>query len=377
VTSIDRLRAARAGLATHPVRVAAVGLAGVLAVGGLGLAAYGLSSRPPVVAVASPVPSPQPSPSPSPQPSPSPGPSPSPSPQPSPTPEPASLSGDDGRFTILLLGSDYRPAHPGNRTDVIMVVSIDPVTGQTAAVSIPRDTVRFPMAGGGTYQPKVNGLWQHYVAKLGRIKAGEQMKDAVGTALGVEIDHYAVIGFQGVRELVDAVGGVDVTLAKAYHDPYYWVTAGQRGVSFRAGTNHLDGNMALVFARTRKGDNDFERARRQQLLVAAAVAKVEAIGPRALPDLITIGARWVKTDLPLDRIPEVFRIAAKADLTTDQRVVFGPRTWADGIAGTSSFALKLPAVRDRVDDWMPPVEAPQTPLPAGPGDPPLPPIASQ
>jgi hypothetical protein len=131
--------------------------------------------------------------------------------------------------------------------------------------------------------------------------------------------------------------------------------------------------MALVFARTRKGDNDFERARRQQLLVAAAVAKVEAMGPRAFPELLTLGARWVRTDLPLARIGEVFAIAAKADLATDQRVVFGPRTWADGIPGTSSFALKLPVVRDRIDDWMPPVQAPAAPLPAGSGDPPMPP----
>src|SRR5689334_11607352 len=57
--------------------------------------------------------------------------------------------GTDGRFTVLLLGSDYRPAHPGNRTDTIMVVSVDSSTGSVAAASIPRDTANFPLPGGG------------------------------------------------------------------------------------------------------------------------------------------------------------------------------------------------------------------------------------
>jgi LCP family protein required for cell wall assembly len=231
-------------------------------------------------------------------------------------------------------------------------------------VSIPRDIARFPLPDGGTYGPKVNGLYQHYIAKMGRGKAGQEMKRAVGSALGVEIDYYAVVGFQGVRELVDAVGGVEVQLAKAVSDPYYWVTSTNRGVYFPAGVNKLTGERALIFARTRKGDNDYERARRQQLLVAAAVAKVQERGIAVVPDLVRIGTRWVMTDLPLAKTLAIFDMAGKADLATDQKVVFGPTKWASQIGGTSSYQLKLDVVRRQIDAWMPAVTPPPSPSPS-------------
>lgn len=298
----------------------------------------------PLVPVVTPEPLP---PEPSPEPTDSPLPSPSPSP-----PGADPLLGTDGRFTVLLLGSDYRPAHPGNRTDAIIVVSIDPQTGKTAAFSIPRDTVEFPLPGGGVYAPKVNALYQHLQATTGN--GGAAMKQAVGEAFGIEVDWYVVIGFAGVRQLIDAIGGVDVTLERAYYDPYYWVTSKKQGWGLPAGTSHLDGTNALIFARSRKGDNDFERARRQQLLVMAAAEKVRTLGPSVLPKLLGIAAKTVKTDLPLAQAPRLFEVVAAADLGTVERVVFGPRTYADGRGG-SSFALKLDACRRWITQHFPPV----------------------
>jgi polyisoprenyl-teichoic acid--peptidoglycan teichoic acid transferase len=298
---------------------------------------------------------------------------PSPSPLPSasiaPSASPGSvdpLVGADGRLTILLLGSDYRPAHPGNRTDVLMVVSIDPVSGATAVVSIPRDTARFPLPSGGTFVAKVNGLYQSYISKFGVKRAGVMIERAVGGALGIQIDAYAFIGFEGVRRLVNAVGGVDVVLAHAVHDPDYWVTSHIRGVTFPAGRNHLNGDRALIFARTRKGDNDFERARRQQLLVAAAVAKVRTRGLGDLPTLIGIARTWVRSDLPLDQAPRLFSIVSNADLGHAHKAVLGPRTYATAIGSSTSFQLKLSVVRALIRAWMPPVVAP-TGASASPG----------
>lgn len=338
-----------------PRRIAAVAIAVVL-VGGAAAAAAVYLGRPPDpgLAVASPTPEATPTPRPTPTRTPSPRPTPSPSPSPSPSKALDPLLGIDGRFTVLLLGSDYRPAHPGNRTDVIMVVSLNPETGAVAAASIPRDTVNFPTSSRATYRAKVNGLYQSLIGRLGQTKAAREMKRIVGDGIGVEVDSYAVVGFEGVRRLVDAVGGVDVTLAKAVRDPYYWVTAKKRGVFFPAGRNHLTGDRALIFARTRKGDNDFERARRQQLLVAGAVAAVRDRGVRNLPKLISVAGRYVKTDLPLKSAPELFAIVAKADLGHAQRVVFGPTKWASGASG-SSFSLKLDVVRSWTAEWMAPV----------------------
>src|SRR4029078_6226682 len=103
----------------------------------------------------------------------------------------------------------------------MMVVSFDPVSGATAAASIPRDTVNFPLPGGSVYRPKINGLYQSYVASSGVEAAGAKMKSVVAKALHVEIDYYALITFGGVTRLIDAIGGVDVTLNQAVLRPGY------------------------------------------------------------------------------------------------------------------------------------------------------------
>ena len=339
-----------------PLRFVVAVLAIVLVAGTLATAAAYLAGRgaDPVVAVASPTAEPTPRPTPTPTARPTPTPSPTPNPTPEPSTGPDALLGTDGRLTVLLLGSDYRPAHPGNRTDVIMVVSLDPKTGALAAASIPRDTTNFPTSSRATYRAKVNGLYQSLIGQMGQTKAAREMKRIVGDAIGVEVDSYAVIGFGGVRSLVDAVGGVDVTLAKTVHDPYYWVSSTKRGVTFPAGRNHLDGARALIFARTRKADNDFERARRQQLLVAGAVDAVRTRGLTKLPRLLTVASKWVTTDLPLTSAPQLYDIVSKADLAGGERVVFGPRTWATSTGGTS-FQLNLDRIRQWTAEWMAPV----------------------
>lgn len=266
-------------------------------------------------------------------PTPRPDPSATPSPSPSPTPPGADpLLGKDGRLTVLLLGSDHRPAHPGNRTDAIMVVSIDPTTGQSAAFSVPRDIVDFPMPKSGTYGAKITGLYQHLDATMGNGARG--MKQAVGRAFGIEVDRYVLIGFSGVTRLVAAVGGVDVTLAEPYYDPYYWVTNKRRGWGLPAGTSHLNAEDALIFARSRKGDSDFGRARRQQLLVMAAVAKVRKRGIEDLPKLLKIARDTVRTDLPLDRATDLFELFSTVDLKAANQAVFGPNRCAVRAGGT-------------------------------------------
>lgn len=340
----------------------------VLAAGGLlvplvlvvaiGATAMALVGAPPSVA---PLPSPTdigalPTEAPSPPPSPtaSVGPSASlltPSPSP-PTADP--LLGTDGRLTVLLLGSDARAAHPGNRTDAIMVVSLDPTTGESAAFSVPRDTVGFPMPTSGTYSGKVNALFQHLQAKNGRGASG--MKQAVARAFDIEIDNYVLIGFTGVLRLVKAVGGVDVTLEKAYYDPYYWVNNRTRGWGLPKGKSHLNAEDALIFARSRKGDSDFGRARRQQILVMAAVSKVRKRGLDDLPKLISIAKEWVRTDLPLDRADDLFEVFSSVDLGEAKQAVFGPSKYAERARpGSYDYRLKLAACKAWIEKAFPTV----------------------
>lgn len=327
--------------------VVALTLVVALAVGGLGRAPDQTAAEPtpfvvPPGATAPPLP-----PEPTPDPSATPGPTPTPAP-----PQADRILGTDGRLTILLLGSDYRPAHPGNRTDALIVVSVDPVSGATGAFSIPRDTEDFPLPDGGVYRAKVNGLYQDLHAKTREGGAG--MKAVVSAAYDLEIDSYVFIGFIGFRQLISEIGGVQVTLDKAYYDPYYWVNNRTQGWGLPKGTSHLNASEALIFARSRKGDNDFGRARRQQILIMAVLDKVRRQGPERLPRLLAIAADTVRTDLPLDRAQDVFDIIAKVDLETANRTVFGPRAYAIEKGG-SAFSPDLAASRAWIAEHFPPV----------------------
>ena len=301
---------------------------------------------------------------------PPPGASPSATPTPEPTPPGADpLLGTDGRLTILLLGSDFRPAHPGNRTDAIIVVSVDPTTGKAAAFSIPRDTQRFPLPGGKVYNAKVNGLYQSLQRDTG--KAGAQMKKVIGAAYDLEIDNYAFIGFVGFKALISAVGGVDVTLDKAYYDAYYWVNNHTQGWGLPKGTSHLNANEALIFARSRKGDNDFGRARRQQQLILAVMDKVRHQGVGRLPKLLAIAADSVRTDLPLDRAKDIYDVVSQVKLDQVDRVVFGPKTYTVEYAGGWSPDLKASRA------WIKANFPPERPFGAWPAEPSPAPTASQ
>jgi polyisoprenyl-teichoic acid--peptidoglycan teichoic acid transferase len=305
-------------------------------------------------------------------PTPSPDPSASPTPIATPTPLPPTadpLLGTDGRITVLLLGSDYRPAHPGNRTDAIMVVSLDPKTGKSAGFSIPRDVANFPLPTKGVYAGKVNALYA-YLQRKGN--PGALMKQAVSRAFGIEIDAYVFIGFTGVRQLVGAVGGVDIVLDKPYYDPYYWVNPRQRGWGLPAGKNHLNGMNALIFARSRKGDSDFGRARRQQMLVLAAVEKAKRRGIAIVPTLIAIARGTVRTDLPLPQAPALYNLFSKVNLAKVDRAVFGPKSFARKGPGTDYY-LNLDACRAWIKAHFPPPTKPAaTPAPATPAPSPTP-----
>jgi LCP family protein required for cell wall assembly len=211
----------------------------------------------------------------------------------------------------------------------------------------------FPMPEGGTYHAKVNGLYQYYQSKNGNGLAS--MKNAISKAYQIEIDFAVLTGFAGVRKLITAVGGVTVTMATAYYDPIYWVTSKKQGWGLSAGTHRLDGNNALIFARSRKGDNDFNRARRQQQLVAAAVKQVLAKGTDILPALLSIADGTTTTDLPLLRVLDVYALVKTANLASVQGAVFGPRTYATGAGGTD-FTPNIDVCRAWVQKHFPPAK---------------------
>lgn len=288
--------------------------------------------------------------------------------------------GSDGRLTLLLLGSDWRPDFYGERMDVVMVMTIDPVTRRVAVASIPRDTVFIPRAkanGGGTSKTnRINALYSIYYRKSGLKHARVDVDGLVrfeadvAKLLATEIDYVAMVRFSGLTDLLTQVGGVNVSIANAIKDTFYKAPGeygNVRGVYFpKSSSWHLNGQVnckpfpktchnGLAYARSRHGfvgtgyNSDFQRARRQQFLVKAGADKVVQLGTGNLPSLVSFVHSRVFTNLPrsLDAATQLYNLVDGAHLATGDTVVFSPNKWATDDATTPiyTFRPKLSAVR--------------------------------
>jgi len=284
-------------------------------------------------------------------PTPTPTPTPAPTPTPTPTRPPlatADLLGADGRLTILLLGSDLRKGIVGERTDTIIVATIDPASGRVAMVSLPRDTVNVPIAPGVAYPGRINTLYFELQTSSGKRKTAlTRLREALAYAFDTEIDYYALVDFDGLVRLIDAIGGIEVELAEPFIDPTMHL--GKRGLRLKAGTPHLDGKEALAFSRSRHTDSDYDRARRQQQVVAAAAAKVRQAGLAALPALLELARKKLITDIPARAAPALLELAAGADLTEPRSLVLEPDRWARVLPGSYTITPRVIEVQKLFD----------------------------
>jgi LCP family protein required for cell wall assembly len=235
------------------------------------------------------------------------------------------------RINIMLTGIDSAENRSHALNDTILVVSLDPTTGDLAMVSFPRDMSRLPMPNGKTYSGKINSLMTYADNRPKEYPEGGMaaLTKEVGFLLGAPVDYYASVDLDGFRKLIDRVGGVTVNVQTAINDPYYggWDTPGKIGFKISTGKHALDGENALAFVRTRKslGDSDFGRARRQQQLLVALQRKL--VDPAMLPNLpglLQDATKTLKTNFPPDRISEVLALARKTDEKATRKYVLGP-----------------------------------------------------
>ncbi|PNV66202.1 LytR family transcriptional regulator [Rubneribacter badeniensis] len=191
-------------------------------------------------------------------------------------------------FYMMLIGSDRRVGDDsmGARSDTNIVVRVDPTQNLVTMVSIPRDTC-IEIDGYG--QNKFNAAY-NYGGAAATIREASEL-------CNIEISHYAEVNFEELVALVDAVGGVDVEVDERIDDP----DAGS--IVIEEGTQHLDGEAALVFARSRAYvDGDFTRTANQRKLIMALVEKVLALPVTDLPGVIQSAAQCVTTDLSVSDI---------------------------------------------------------------------------
>ena len=234
------------------------------------------------------------------------------------------------RVTILLVGVDFAPGREQHLTDTMLVATLDPETGEGALISVPRDLYGVPLGDGRVYNAKLNSLMAVASADPATYPEGgpATLKGAIGELLGTTIHYVAAIDIEGMRQVIDTIGGVDVTVERTIDDPGYTDTlTGQRGFYLEAGDRHLDGYAALAYARSRMsaGENDFTRAERQQILLTAIVEKLTAGNLlQTLPGLLDAARDNVATDIPSQRIPDLAAEIQDADLEEIEQIVLTP-----------------------------------------------------
>lgn len=234
--------------------------------------------------------------------------------------------GDRERLNILLMGVDSGGRRAHALTDTLIVVSLDPVGRQVSMISIPRDMVGVPLGDGKAFAPKINSLMEFGDHNPKAFPGGgtKALERAVGALLGIPIHYYATVNLGGFVRMVDAVGGVDINVAKPLDDPSYGGYGVGPGWSVTKGPHHFDGANALAYARIRKaeGESDFTRAERQQeVLVAIRNAAVKGNLVFRLTDLLDAVGDTVRTDLPPDRLPGLAALAEDIGGANTIRVV--------------------------------------------------------
>lgn len=188
--------------------------------------------------------------------------------------------------TFLLLGSDTRGG-TSFRTDTIVVAIVRPHDGQVSLVSFPRDLwVNIPEVG----TQRINTAYE-YGENGGYAGGGAGLlKDTILYNFGLQIDYTAMVDFNGFRQIVTTIGGIDLPVACPYTDwrlidPSYDPEDENNWALFTAGPGlvHMDGDYALWYARSRKRSNDFDRGRRQQEVLRAIYA--QAINTNLIPQI--------------------------------------------------------------------------------------------
>ncbi len=224
----------------------------------------------------------------------------------------------DDRINILLLGMGGEGHEGPFLTDTIMVASVKPAENKVALLSIPRDLlVPLPKFG----WRKINSA--NAFGELESTGRGAEFtRTILEGLLGIDIPYYVRADFEGFKSVIDSVGGVDVYVERSFAD-YTYPTRnyGIQAVSFKKGWQHMSGEDALKFARSRHGSNgegsDFARANRQQKVLAALKDKLLNAktfrNPATVANTMAALQSNISTNLQIGEILRLARLAQNVD----------------------------------------------------------------
>jgi LCP family protein required for cell wall assembly len=236
--------------------------------------------------------------------------------------------GDDGKFDLLLLGSDAGPYRWSRRMDVMLLVEIDVNTGKVGMIGIPRNLVNVPLPPGkardavacGCFTDLLNALYVEATFRhpdrwpgSGTTEGIGAVRSTISELTGRPIDAVLVADLWGVIKVVDAMGGIDIDVPTTLiDDKYPDPVLGRIRLEIDAGHRHLNGRLALAYARSRHSSSDYARMQRQQTLLLAIREQIGADTIFNAPALFKAAKGFTWTDLPREALPNLVQLFAKA-----------------------------------------------------------------
>lgn len=237
---------------------------------------------------------------------------------------------------ILVIGSDVREGDPAaGRADSIHLVAVNQRDGHGTIIGIPRDSyVSVPGVGNS----KINDA-----LKLG----GNKLAETVRVNTGLPVHYWVLSEFTRFRNLVDALGGMDMDIPYPMHD-------GFSGANFDPGRRHLNGHEALAFARTRYAtpNGDISRSENQGQMLLAGLAKMraEASTPLGMFRYLEAFRSQVVTDVPLSDLLALGTLAVRLDGANFRNVVVPVRYGQEGSQSVVYIEASARSIYDAVRD---------------------------
>lgn len=251
---------------------------------------------------------------------------------------------------IVILGVDARPGQGVvTRTDSFMVLNVTPGRGKVSLLSIPRDVfIKVPGYG----EQRINTINVLGEQENPGVGGPALVKASLQESFGISVERYIRLDFNGFIALIDAVGGIDIEVPKRIVDyEYPALEGGTITIEFQPGRQHMDGERALQYARTRHQDDDYRRAERQQQVVDALVKKLS--DPRSIvrwPLVLEAIFSHTDTDLTVWDVATMAPALAVGWSSRDARVIDRPDlVGMSGGYAVPNYDQLLPWISERFD----------------------------
>jgi polyisoprenyl-teichoic acid--peptidoglycan teichoic acid transferase len=278
------------------------------------------------------------------------------------------------RLNVLLLGGDAGPGRVGTRTDTVILASINTKTGDTALISLPRNTARMPFpsrsplhkyypygftnGNGQNAEYFLNAMYRNVPRSVPKDLLGptdnlgaDVLKLSVGEATGLRVDYYVLINLQGFSKMINALGGIKLNIntyipiggdTDRHIPPKEYLKPGPN--------QKLNGRSALWYARGRYGSDDFARMDRQRCVINAIIKQANPTNMLArYEDIVKAGKQLVYTDMPREVLPLMVDLSLRVKDGNVRSVVF--KSGVDGFSsGSPNFSLMRKRVKAAISE---------------------------